>query len=115
MPTGSRGADRYQGGMLCLPPPTPNAHRPVRRLRSESFKTALSFVHSQLFHGIFESPVAKNAGIYRSVLKIAALPAELVPSDGVTGTAQFALYGSVKSAGLSVMPVAKCPLSRTLL
>ena len=56
----------------------------------------------------------KNAGIYRSVLKITALPAELVPSDGVTGAAQFALYGSVKSAGLSVMPVAKCPLSRPL-
>ena len=37
-----------------------------------------------------------------------------MPSDGVTGAAQFALYGSVKSAGLSVMPVAKCPLFRTL-
>jgi len=35
-----------------------------------------------------------------------------VPSDGVTGEAQFALYDSVKSAGVSVMPVAKCPLSR---
>ncbi|MBO5607921.1 MAG: hypothetical protein J5930_08510 [Treponema sp.] len=61
-----------------------------------------------------QSPVAKNAGIYRSVLKFTALPAEFVPSDGVTGAAQSALYGSVKSAGLSVMPVAKCPLSRPL-
>ena len=56
----------------------------------------------------------KNAGIHCNVLKITALPAELVPSDGVTGAVQFALYGSVKSAGLSVMPVAKCPLSRPL-
>ena len=56
----------------------------------------------------------KNAGIHCNVLKITALPAELVPSDGVTGAVQFALYGSVKSAGLPVMPVAKCPLSRPL-
>ena len=58
--------------------------------------------------------IAKNAGIYRSVLKFTALPAEFVPSDGVTGEAQSALHASVKSAGLSVMPVAKCPLSRPL-
>ena len=48
------------------------------------------------------------------MLKLTALPAEFGPSDGVTGAAQFALHGSVKSAGLSVMPVAKCPLSHPL-
>ena len=59
VPTGSRGADRYQGGMLMPSAPAPNAHRPVRRLRSESFKNSSFFcAFPQPFHGIFESPVA---------------------------------------------------------
>ena len=59
VPTGSRGADRYQGGMLKPSAPAPNAHRPVHRLRSESFKNSSFFcTFSQPFQGIFESSVA---------------------------------------------------------
>jgi hypothetical protein len=48
--------------------PAPNAHRPVRRLRYESFKNNSFFcVFPQPFQGIFESPVAKNAGNNKSV------------------------------------------------
>ena len=59
VPTGSRGADRYQGGMLMPSAPAPNAHRPIRRLRSGSFKNSSFFcTFTQLFQGIFESSVA---------------------------------------------------------
>ena len=59
VPTGSRGADRYQGGMLMPSAPAPNAHRPVRRLRSGASKNSSFFcTFSQPFQGIFESPVA---------------------------------------------------------
>ena len=59
VPTGSRGADRYQGGMLMPSAPAPNAHRPIRRLRSGASKNSSFFcTFSQPFHGIFESSVA---------------------------------------------------------
>ena len=57
VPTGSRGADRYQGGMLMPSAPAPNAHRPDHRLRSGAFKNSSFFcTFPQPFHGIFESP-----------------------------------------------------------
>ncbi|MBO5608175.1 MAG: hypothetical protein J5930_09820 [Treponema sp.] len=59
VPTGARGADRYQGGMLMPSAPAPNAHRPAHRLRYESFKNSSFFcIFLQPFHGIFESTVA---------------------------------------------------------
>ncbi len=58
VPTGSRGADRYQGGMLCLPPPRQMPIVPSTAYAPGLSKTALSFVYSQSFQGIFESHVA---------------------------------------------------------
>ncbi|MBO5608558.1 MAG: hypothetical protein J5930_11830 [Treponema sp.] len=58
VPTGSRGADRYQGGMLMPSAPAPNAHRPVRRLRSVAFKNSSFFCIFTIVQGIFESSVA---------------------------------------------------------
>ena len=43
VPTGSRGAVRYQGGMPKPSAPAPNAHRPVHRLRSGAFKNSSFF------------------------------------------------------------------------
>ena len=66
VPTGSRGADRYQGGMLSLPPPRQMPIVPTTAYAPGLSKTALSFALSHNRFMAFLNPLLQFSILFSS-------------------------------------------------